>query len=43
MLLTAIREGVTIENAGFALYPNGERHLRSLEVLRAFYPAELLA
>ena len=41
--LTAIREGVTIDNAGFALYPNGERHLRSLEVLQHVYPAELLA
>ena len=41
--LTAIREGVTIDNAGFALYPNGERHLRTLEVLQHFYPADLLA
>ncbi|MDH3430216.1 MAG: error-prone DNA polymerase [Gammaproteobacteria bacterium] len=40
--LTAIREGVTIDNAGFALYPNGERHLRSLEVLQHIYPQELL-
>jgi error-prone DNA polymerase len=40
--LTAIREGVTIDNAGFALYPNGERHLRSLEVLQHVYPQELL-
>ncbi|MDH4124688.1 MAG: error-prone DNA polymerase [Gammaproteobacteria bacterium] len=41
--LTAIREGVSIDNAGFALYPNGERHLRSLAVLQHIYPAELLA
>ena len=41
--LTAIRLGVTIENAGFDLYPNGERHLRPLEVLQHVYPAELLA
>ncbi len=41
--LTAIREGVTVNRAGFALYANGERHLRSLEVLRHVYPAELLA
>lgn len=41
--LTAIREGVTIDNAGFALYPNGERHLRPLKVLQHIYPAELLA
>jgi error-prone DNA polymerase len=40
--LTAIREGVTVDNAGFALYPNGERHLRSLEVLRHVYPKALL-
>ncbi|MGI9219871.1 MAG: error-prone DNA polymerase [Woeseiaceae bacterium] len=42
-MLTAIREGVTIDNAGFALYPNGERHLRTLEVLQHFYPQDLLA
>jgi len=40
--LTAIREGVTVDNAGFALYPNGERHLRSLEVLRYVYPQALI-
>ena len=40
--LTAIREGVTVDSAGFALYPNGERHLRSLEVLQHVYPQELL-
>ncbi len=40
--LTAIREGVTVDSAGFALYPNGERHLRSLEVLGHVYPADLL-
>ncbi|NIL92965.1 MAG: DNA polymerase III subunit alpha [Woeseiaceae bacterium] len=40
--LTAIREGVTVDNAGFALYPNGERHLRSLEVLEHVYPQALL-
>ncbi len=41
--VTAIRERVTIDRAGFALYPNGERHLRSLEVLQTVYPDELLA
>ncbi|MBT8103588.1 MAG: error-prone DNA polymerase [Gammaproteobacteria bacterium] len=41
--LTAIRHGTTVDNAGFTLYPNGERHLRSLEVLQRIYPAELLA
>ncbi|MEM7431789.1 MAG: error-prone DNA polymerase [Pseudomonadota bacterium] len=40
--LTAIREGVTVDNAGFALYANGERHLRSLEVLEYTYPPALL-
>ena len=40
--LTAIRHGVTVDNAGFALYPNGERHLRSLEVLNHVYPRALL-
>ena len=41
--LTAIRKGLTVDSAGFALYPNGERHLRSLEVLQHVYPADLLA
>ncbi len=41
--MTAIRERVTIEQAGFLLYPNGERHLRPLEVLERVYPADLLA
>ncbi len=40
--LTAIRHGTTVDNAGFALYPNGERHLRPLDVLRRVYPADLL-
>jgi error-prone DNA polymerase len=40
--LTAIRNGVTVDRAGFALYPNGERHLRSLEVLENIYPRSLL-
>ncbi|MDH3909626.1 MAG: error-prone DNA polymerase, partial [Gammaproteobacteria bacterium] len=40
--LTAIREGVTVDQAGFLLYSNGERHLRSLGVLQHFYPEELL-
>ena len=41
--VTAIRIGTIIDNAGFALYPNGERHLRSLEVLAHVYPPDLLA
>jgi error-prone DNA polymerase len=40
--LTAIHHAVTVDNAGFALYPNGERHLRSLEVLQHVYPRALL-
>ena len=40
--VTAIRIGTTVDNAGFALYPNGERHLRPLNVLERIYPAELL-
>ena len=40
--VTAIRHGTTIDNAGFALYPNGERHLRPLDVLQHIYPADLL-
>ena len=41
--VTAIRTGVTIDTAGFALYSNGERHLRSLAVLAHAYPEDLLA
>ncbi|MEL7185958.1 MAG: error-prone DNA polymerase [Pseudomonadota bacterium] len=41
--VTAIRLCTTVERAGFDLYPNGERHLRSLEVLERIYPPELLA
>jgi error-prone DNA polymerase len=41
-MLTAIREGVTVDHAGFALYPNGERHLRPLAVLEHVYPQVLL-
>jgi error-prone DNA polymerase len=40
--LTAIREGVTLEQAGFALYPNGERYLRPLSVIGKIYPQDLL-
>jgi error-prone DNA polymerase len=40
--LTAIRLGTTVDNAGFSLHANGERHLRSLAVLEHIYPAELL-
>jgi len=40
--LTAIREGVTLDRAGFALYPNGERYLRPQSVLRERFTAALL-
>jgi error-prone DNA polymerase len=40
--VTAIREGVTLDQAGFALYPNGERYLRPRRVLEQIYPAALL-
>jgi error-prone DNA polymerase len=41
--LTAIRLGVPLAEAGHALFPNGERHLRSREWLARIYPPELLA
>ena len=40
--LTAIRLKTTVAEAGLALYPNGERHLRPRESLRAVYPQALL-
>jgi error-prone DNA polymerase len=41
--LTAIRLKTSVAEAGYALYPNGERHLRPLETLRRVYPAAWLA
>ena len=41
-VLTAIRLRVPLHAAGYALYPNGERCLRSLPRLRELYPAALL-
>jgi error-prone DNA polymerase len=41
-IVTAIRHGGTLANAGHRLFANGERHLRSLEDLAAVYPANLL-
>jgi len=41
--LTAIRLGTTLAEAGFALYPNGERHLRPLDDLARLYRPEWLA
>ncbi|MFZ5657585.1 MAG: error-prone DNA polymerase [Pseudomonadota bacterium] len=40
--LTAIRLRVPLSEAGHALFPNGERHLRTRRLLSAIYPAELL-
>ena len=40
--LTAIRLGCTVAEAGHALFPNGERHLRRIEELAAIHPPELL-
>jgi len=39
--VTAIRLGTTLDQAGFALYPNGERYLRSRKRLASIYPGEL--
>ncbi len=40
--LTAIREGLTLDQAGFALYPNGERYLRPRAAIAGVYPAALI-
>jgi error-prone DNA polymerase len=40
--LVAIRHGVTLAEAGWRLFPNGERHLRTRRALAAIYPRELL-
>jgi error-prone DNA polymerase len=42
-VLTAIRLGQPVNSLGTALYPNSERHLRSLARLAEIYPPELLA
>ena len=42
-LLTAIRLNTTVAEAGLRLFPNGERHLRRPEALRALYRPEWLA
>src|SRR5688500_4860642 len=39
--LTVTRLRTTVERAGLALHPNGERHLRPLSRLREIYPPEL--
>jgi error-prone DNA polymerase len=40
--LTAIRHGTPLEQAGFALHANAERHLRPPALLAQLYPPELL-
>jgi error-prone DNA polymerase len=40
--LTAIRHGVTLDQAGARLHPNGERHLRERSRLARLYPPQLL-
>ena len=42
-VMTAIRLNTTIDQAGHALFPNGERHLRPLPALQRIYAADLLA
>jgi error-prone DNA polymerase len=42
-VLTAIRFNVPLAEAGWRLFPNGERHLRELTRLARLYPPELLA
>ena len=41
--LTAIRLKTPLAECGYALFPNGERHLRSRAKLATIYPPELLA
>jgi error-prone DNA polymerase len=41
-VLTAIRLGMPVAQAGCALYPSGERHLRRYEILERIYPQALL-
>jgi error-prone DNA polymerase len=42
-VLTAVRLGLSVETAGFALAPNAERHLQARAELDRRYPAALLA
>jgi error-prone DNA polymerase len=42
-VLTAIRFNVPVNEAGWHLFPNGERHLREITRLERLYPRELLA
>jgi len=40
--MTAIRHHLPVAEAGLRLHPNGERHVRSLDVLQSIYPPALL-
>jgi error-prone DNA polymerase len=42
-VLAALRLNTTVAQAGHALFPNGERHLRSRLALARLYPPDLLA
>ncbi len=42
-VITAVREGKSVAECGFALQGNGERHLRARMRLAQLYPSELLA
>jgi error-prone DNA polymerase len=42
-VLTALRLKTSVFEAGYALFPNGERHLRSRLRLSRLYPPEMLA
>ena len=41
-ILTSIRLGTTVDDAGHHLFSNGERHLRSPVLLQRLYPSALL-
>lgn len=41
--LTALRLNLTLDETGYALFPNGERYLRPRVRLSQLYPADLLA
>ncbi|VWX62829.1 Error-prone DNA polymerase [Burkholderiales bacterium 8X] len=42
-VITAVREGRAVDQCGFALQPNAERHLRPRKRLADIFPATLLA
>ncbi|MEI6734597.1 MAG: error-prone DNA polymerase, partial [Comamonadaceae bacterium] len=42
-VMTAVRQGCTVAQCGFALQTNAEAHLRSRQRLSTIYPPELLA